>query len=201
MLHSDNKSNSKESCVSWGKSSARGIRSKWGQRSITKNHKQNHYLRNVWNYTFGNCKVSLLVPFMRYLPLKCAWLWHWPLVWAKAKSNYAKQKLLHNFPFDGNSNVCSPIKTYSSYKCAWPWPWPLKWANIKCKYVNEKHMTIYINIYIYIYILCIYIIYIYIYIYTMTIVKFALSLTIYKIFSIKMCMTLTMTFRRGQGQM
>ena len=59
-------------------------------------------------------------------------------------------------------------------------PWPLEWATVKCKYANRKPCWTY---------------------YLMALVIFNLSATIYEIFWIEICMTLTLTFIMGQGQM
>ena len=54
----------------------------------------------------------------------------------------------------------------------------LEWAKVKCKYVNRKPIYD---------------------LHVMAIVIFTLSVTIFKIFIVGMCVTLTLTFRMGQG--
>ena len=123
--------------------------------------------------------VSPLLSFVRYSQWKFAGPLAWPLEWAKVKCKYANSKAMCEFLFAGNINVC-PIChhfRHSQSKCAWFRQWLSEWTKVKCKYSHEKNVCDFLML---------------------AIAKLAVSVTVCEIFSVDMCMTLTLTLRIEQ---
>ena len=102
---------------------------------------------------------------LEWAMVKCKYAWCWPLEWAKVKCKYANGNAVEMLPYP------SSFTGYSQSKCIWHWPLPLEWDKVNRKYANELCDFVFVdgnNIY---------------------------PDTVCKIFTDKMCITLTLTFR------
>ena len=130
-----------------------------------------------WCHIDGNSSMHYLLPYWD-IQSKCAWPWHQPLKLTKVKFKYANRKPMIDFVFDVNSNVWIIHHNFrdSKSKCAWPWPWPRSTVNTP---IESPNMTCYLK----------------------AIVIFSLSVNVSKKVIVLMCMTMTLSFRIGQGQL
>ena len=102
--------------------------------------------------------------------------------WIYVKCKYINRTPILDFLFDCSCNVCH-ISHHFQAICrqnVYATPYPLELATVKCKLpYDNRYSTCYL----------------------MVIVILSPSVIISKIFTVKMCMTLTFTLRMGQGQM
>ena len=102
-----------------------------------------------------------------------------------AKDRY--MQLINNSSSTSNDSRDNDIQPLLSFRICRNWivnkidHSPLEWAKVKCKYTNQKPM--------------------YDFLFDYNSKMFSLYFTIYKMFSVEICMIFTLTLRIGQDQM